>query len=82
MIESTFGQSLDEHFLQDISELKECLTSAGISITPKVRYLPSMFFYRVDQWQAHILFEHVPEFLQAANEKDETQSLGNIDSYI
>ena len=48
VIESTFGQSLEEHFLEDISEFKECLTSAGISITLKVRYLPSMF-YRVDQ---------------------------------
>ena len=36
VIESTFGQSLDEQFLEDISEFKECFTSAGISITPKV----------------------------------------------
>ena len=75
VIESTFGQSLDENFLQDISELKDCLTSAGISITPKVIEIFSIYF-QVDQLQAHILFEHVPEFLQAANRNDQAQSLG------
>ena len=77
VIGTTFGQTLKDGFLGDILAFKEMYVGAGIKITPKVS-INCHFIVRdpFNILQAHILFQHVPEFLEAANKSPSPQPLG------
>ena len=71
VVNSCFGMSLRDGFEEDIIEFKRIYLALDISVTPKVnhdnlKYEPNNFQFVL---QAHIIFQHIVEFLKLINKE-------------
>ena len=77
VVSKCFGVSLKEGYKEAIEDFKTAYMNLGITVTPKVYCFRYLHFFRY-QFQVHIVFQHINEFLSQVNSSEESTNFGNL----
>ena len=85
VVSSCFGNILGDNYIENIQRFRDAYIALEISITPKVRtpHPPrvmcknkrNLYF---NPFQAHIIFQHIQEFLEAVNLDADIPRVGKL----